>query len=67
MIASRNVVYNGEIDPIGISNVFNFPLIDYAPPRVSDKVDIAFDDAENPTSVTFTIIIEGVALLFRII
>ncbi|MHA2027786.1 MAG: hypothetical protein ACW99Q_00235, partial [Candidatus Kariarchaeaceae archaeon] len=57
VVATSSVFYNGITSVITRNLLFDFMMLDTAPPRVKD-VDIVFDDEDNPTSMEFVVRIE---------
>ncbi|MHA2276562.1 MAG: hypothetical protein ACXAC2_12375, partial [Candidatus Kariarchaeaceae archaeon] len=54
---SSRVVYSSVTSIIASGLIFDFLMLDTAPPRVKD-VDIVFDDNENPSNITFLVLVE---------
>ncbi|MHA2274436.1 MAG: hypothetical protein ACXAC2_01615 [Candidatus Kariarchaeaceae archaeon] len=57
VVATSSVSYDGVTSIIPKSLIFEFIMLDTAPPRVKD-VDLIFDNEENPTSIEFFVRIE---------
>ncbi|MHA2279094.1 MAG: hypothetical protein ACXAC2_25220, partial [Candidatus Kariarchaeaceae archaeon] len=57
VVATSSVHYYNVTSIITKDLIFDFIMIDTAPPRVKD-VDLVFDDEENPTSIEFYVRIE---------
>ncbi|MHA2274723.1 MAG: hypothetical protein ACXAC2_03100, partial [Candidatus Kariarchaeaceae archaeon] len=57
VVATSSVLYNSVTSIITKDLIFDFIMLDTAPPRVKD-VDLVFDDEENPTSIEFYVRIE---------